>query len=176
MNQEKIGKFISECRKKQNLTQEQLAEKLNITSKAISKWEKGKSIPDVSIMQDLCRILNITLNDLFNGEKIADEDYKKVADENLLSALEDSTFTREEKIKFYKKKYRKEHRINIILAIVFVIMFIVLSRLPQYFPEVKKYCYLISAISMLFYINLPIIYDNAMMKYVEDHVYNKIEK
>lgn len=133
-------------------------------------------MPDVSIMQDLCGILNITLNDLFNGDKIADEDYKKVADENLLSALENSTFTLDEKIKFYKKKYRKEHRINIVLAIVFGILFIVLSRLPQYFPDIKKYCYVIISISMLFYINLPIIYDNAMMKYVEDHVYNKIEK
>ena len=54
MNQEKIGKFISECRKNQKLTQEQLAEKLNITYKAVSKWETGKGMPDSSIMMDLC--------------------------------------------------------------------------------------------------------------------------
>ena len=57
MNQEKIGKFIAECRKEQNLTQEKLAEKLNITSKAVSKWECGKGLPDVSLYEPLCKIL-----------------------------------------------------------------------------------------------------------------------
>ena len=64
MDQIKIGKFISECRKKQNLTQSQLAEKLFITDRAISKWENGRAMPDSSIMLKLCEILNITVNDL----------------------------------------------------------------------------------------------------------------
>lgn len=61
MDQEKIGKFIAKCRKEQKLTQEQLAEKLNITYKAISKWETGKGMPDSSIMMDLSNILEITV-------------------------------------------------------------------------------------------------------------------
>ncbi len=69
MNLEKIGKFIANCRKEQNLTQEQLAEKLGLTFKAISKWECGKGLPDVSIMMDLCRILKINIVDLLSGEK-----------------------------------------------------------------------------------------------------------
>lgn len=69
MNNIKIGKFIAECRKKINLTQMQLAEKLNITDRAISKWETGKCLPDVSIMSELCKELNITLNELLSGER-----------------------------------------------------------------------------------------------------------
>ena len=68
MNQIKIGKFIAECRKKNNLTQMQLAEKLNITDRAISKWENGKGMPDSSIMLDLCNELKISVNELLSGE------------------------------------------------------------------------------------------------------------
>ena len=68
MDQIKIGKFIAECRKKNNLTQMQLAEKLNITDRAISKWENGKAMPDSSIMLDLCNELKISVNELLSGE------------------------------------------------------------------------------------------------------------
>ena len=68
MNQEKIGMFISENRKKQNLTQEELAEKIGVSKNAVSKWERGLNLPDASIMQELCNILKISLNELFTGE------------------------------------------------------------------------------------------------------------
>lgn len=100
MNQQKIGKFIAECRKKQNMTQMQLAEKLGITDRAVSKWETGRAMPDSSIMLQLCGELNITVNDLLSGEVITmnnyDENSKKLllemvkqkeeADKKLLSA------------------------------------------------------------------------------------------
>ena len=70
MDQFKIGKFIAECRKEANLTQMQLSEKLGITDKAISKWERGISMPDTSIMLELCDILGISVNELLSGEKI----------------------------------------------------------------------------------------------------------
>lgn len=70
MDQSKIGKFIAECRKTKSLTQMQLAEKLGITDKAISKWERGIAMPDTSIMLELCDILGISVNELLNGEKI----------------------------------------------------------------------------------------------------------
>lgn len=84
MNQEKIGKFIALCRKEQKLTQEELAEKLNITYKAVSKWECGKGLPDASIMLDLCNILKINVNDLLSGEKIDNNKYVNSAEENLI--------------------------------------------------------------------------------------------
>jgi len=84
MNQEAIGKFIAACRKEKNLTQMQLAEKLNITNRAVSKWETGKSCPDASNMLELCDILGITVNDLLSGERITMENYQKKAEENLI--------------------------------------------------------------------------------------------
>ena len=76
MDQLKIGKFIAERRKMNGLTQMQLAEKLNITDRAISKWENGKSLPDSSIMLELCEVLGITVNDLLSGEVVTMNDYK----------------------------------------------------------------------------------------------------
>lgn len=69
MNQKEIGKFIAKCRKEKNLTQAQLAEKLGITDRAVSKWETGNSMPDSSIMLELCGILGITVNELLSGRK-----------------------------------------------------------------------------------------------------------
>ncbi len=84
MDQVKVGKFIAECRKNKNLTQFQLAEKLNITDRAISKWETGKGMPDSSIMLELCNELDITVNELLSGEVIKMENYNRKAEENLL--------------------------------------------------------------------------------------------
>lgn len=84
MDQVKIGRFIAERRKAANLTQMQLAEKLNITDRAVSKWETGKSMPDSSIMPELCDILNISLNDLFNGEVIVMKNYKEKSEKLII--------------------------------------------------------------------------------------------
>ncbi len=87
MEQVKIGKFIAECRKKENLTQMQLAEKLNITDRAVSKWETGKSMPDSSIMLELCDTLKITVNDLLSGEVVTMDNYNKELENNLLEMV-----------------------------------------------------------------------------------------
>ncbi len=83
MNQADTGKFIAACRKEKGLTQAQLAEKLNITDRAVSKWETGKSMPDSSIMLELCRILEISVNELLNGERIEIEHRDGKAEEIL---------------------------------------------------------------------------------------------
>ena len=87
MDQVKIGKFIAECRKKNQLTQVQLAEKLNITDRAVSKWERGKSMPDSSIMLELCKILKISVNDLLSGEVVTMDAYNENLEKNLLEAV-----------------------------------------------------------------------------------------
>ncbi len=84
MNQLKIGKFIAECRRQKNLTQMQLSEKLNITDKAISKWERGIAMPDSSIMLELCDILSISVNELLNGERISMENNEQKNEQLLL--------------------------------------------------------------------------------------------
>ena len=84
MNQIKIGKFVAECRKNTNLTQKQLAEKLGITDKAISKWERGIAMPDTSLMLELCDILCISVNELLIGEKINMENNNQKNEQLLL--------------------------------------------------------------------------------------------
>ena len=84
MDQIKIGKLIASCRKNKKLTQAELAEKLNVTDRAISKWETGKGMPDASLMLSLCKELDITVNELLRGEKIKMEDYNQKAEELLI--------------------------------------------------------------------------------------------
>ena len=84
MDQIKIGKFISSCRKEQGMTQAALAEKLGISDRAVSKWETGKSMPDSGIMLELCELLKINVNELLSGERIMAESYDKRAEKNLL--------------------------------------------------------------------------------------------
>ena len=113
MNQEKIGRFIAECRKKNNMTQSQLAEKLNITDRAISKWENGKSMPDSSIMLDLCSELKISVNELLSGEMIGMNNYDKRAEENLLKLNKSNE---------YKSKRLLQFGIMIILLVLIIIV------------------------------------------------------
>ena len=87
MDQMKIGKFIAKRRKNVNLTQLQLAEKLNITDRAVSKWENGKSLPDSSVMLELCDILKITVNDLLSGEVVTMENYNREMENKLLEMV-----------------------------------------------------------------------------------------
>ncbi len=97
MDQEKIGKFIAECRKKQKLTQEQLAETLGVTDRAVSNWENGKNMPDFSLLKPLCKILQITMNELLSGEKLTKEEYRDKSEENIVNTIDYST----KKIKKY---------------------------------------------------------------------------
>ena len=111
MNQEKIGKFILECRKVQKLTQSELAEKLGVTDKSISNWENGRNMPDLSLFKPLCKILDITINDLISGEKVTKDKYQEKLEENIISTIDYTN----------KKMSEKNNFIGIIL-IVFGIM------------------------------------------------------
>ena len=90
MDQIKIGKFISEMRKEQNMTQKQLAELLNISDKTVSKWECGKGMPDNSILLELCDVLHINVNELLSGEKVSSDNYHRKAEENMLQLIDKS--------------------------------------------------------------------------------------
>ncbi|MBQ1632811.1 MAG: helix-turn-helix transcriptional regulator [Clostridia bacterium] len=107
MDQVKIGRFIAEKRREQGLTQMQLAEALGITDRAVSKWETGRSLPDASIMLDLCKLLKITVNDLLNGEVISMERYNETMEKNLL-----------EMVKQKEEKDRQLLRMEVVIGIV----------------------------------------------------------
>ena len=111
MNQVEIGKFIAGCRKEKGLTQVQLAEKLNITDRAVSKWETGKSMPDSSIMLELCEILGITVNELLSGERIEmNSNYEEKVSENLIE---------------FKRKDENNLKKNTVISIVYSITMII---------------------------------------------------
>ena len=115
MDQIKIGKFIAECRKKNNLTQMQLAEKLNITDRAISKWENGKGMPDSSIMLDLCSELKISVNELLSGEVLGVNNYNEKLEQNLIDIV--------------KQKEESDKRIltmEIAMGVASIIIFLIL--------------------------------------------------
>ena len=90
MDQIKTGKFIAERRKAQNMTQKQLADALSISDKTVSKWECGKGLPEVSLMLPLCDVLQITVNDLLSGVSVAQEDYQRKAEENMMNLIEEN--------------------------------------------------------------------------------------
>ena len=123
MDQIKIGKFIAECRKNQNLTQLQLAEKLNITDRAVSKWERGKSMPDSSIMLELCEILKISVNDLLSGEVISMDNYSKELEKNLMEMVK-------AKEQSDKRLLTMEMFFGISFTIVFVAIILVAALVP----------------------------------------------
>ena len=88
MDQEKVGRFIAALRKEKNLTQEQLAEKLGISNKTVSRWEQGKGFPDVSLLQELCELLDISVSERLPGEKMADDNFRTKVEENTIKILE----------------------------------------------------------------------------------------
>ena len=88
MNQEKIGKFIANCRKEKNITQAILAEKLGVTDRSISNWENGKNMPDLSLFKPLCEILGITINELLSGERLDKETYQERFEENIVNTID----------------------------------------------------------------------------------------
>ncbi|MBR4949779.1 MAG: helix-turn-helix transcriptional regulator [Clostridia bacterium] len=124
MNQIKIGKFIAKKRKEKNLTQMQLAEKLLITDRAISKWENGKSLPDSSIMIDLCNILGITVNDLLSGEVVTMDNYNKELEKNLMEMVK-------QKEEADRRLLTLEWVIGILSLIVLFVPIIIASYLPM---------------------------------------------
>ena len=87
MNQTTIGSYIAKKRREKNLTQEQLAEKLGVSNKTISKWENGKCMPDYSIIEQLCKELSVTLSELMDGEDAAEDSVRVYDDEQILDLL-----------------------------------------------------------------------------------------
>lgn len=109
MDQVKIGLFIQQMRKDAGMTQKELAERLQISDKTVSKWETGKGVPDVESLNPLCQIFSISVNELLSGEKLPPSEYTKKAEDNILSLLEENTAA------------RKRNVISIIMGVVLLL-------------------------------------------------------
>ena len=123
MDQIKIGKFIKECRNKNNLTQMQLAEKLGITDRAVSKWENGRAMPDSAIMLDLCKELKITVNDLLSGEVVSMNNYNENSEKIIL-----------EMVKEKEKNDKLLLRCEILVGVICIIIMLALTVIASYVP------------------------------------------
>ena len=124
MDQVRIGRFIAEERKKKGWTQKQLAEKLNISDKTISKWECGNGFPEVSLLLPLCDELEITVNDLLSGEVVSGEDYLKKAEKNMVEMIQE------------KEANRKQFRLTLALGAVSLVSFITLLIVTCLYTDV----------------------------------------
>ncbi len=136
LNQEKIGKFIAEQRKSKNMTQRQMAEQLGVSDKAVSKWETGKSMPDNSLLMELCELLKINVNELLSGEKLSEDNYQGKAEENMTNLMEERE---------YEKKSRKK---LVLEAVIGGVGFVIALFLTIF----------ISAGSMGWYIDFPSLF------------------
>ena len=114
MDQEKIGKYIRSKRKEKNITQQELASRLGVSEKTVSNWENGRNMPDLSLFNPLCEELNISINDLMNGEKVDNNNYQKKLEENLVNTINYSN----------KKTNNKIGKICILFIILFITLFI----------------------------------------------------
>ena len=119
MSQEKIGKFIAKCRKEKNMTQQELALKLDVTDRAISNWENGRRLPDYSIIEKLCNELDITINELFACEKISNKDYKEKSDKNVVNILKNN--------ELYSKKKQRLHLLDFYVSIILILFLLIYS-------------------------------------------------
>lgn len=125
MDQIKIGKFIAKCRKEIGLTQAELAEKLNITDRAVSKWETGKSMPDSSIMLELCEILKINVNELLSGEVIEMKNYNDKAEKTIIAL-------QKEKESADRNMLKLEWVIGYMASITFIVLIFVASFIEMH--------------------------------------------
>lgn len=124
MDQEKIGKFIAENRKIKKLTQKELAEKLGVTDRSVSKWENGNCMPDMSLLIPLCNELDISINDLLSGKKVDKENYQETFEKNVVSIVS--------KVNKDNKKRRLKNAF-ISLSIVFIIIPLLVLCVGQFF-------------------------------------------
>ncbi len=125
MNQAKIGEFISTLRKEQNMTQLDLANKLGITDRAVSKWENGRGMPDLSLIKPLCDALSISVNELFCGERINEKQFTEKAEENIVNTLS-----------FSEKKLRKTK--TIFFSILATVIITVLISASLFMIDINK--------------------------------------
>lgn len=168
MDQIKTGKFIATLRKEKELTQEQLGEKLGVTNKTISRWENGNYMPDIEMLSLLSKEFDVSINELISGERLLLDDFKKAADNNLVTALNNSIFTLKEKIAFFKKKWLREHIATIILCVVVWISIMIWAA--QKLKDSNSFV-LLGAIGSVLAVLFYVVLYNRMMIYVENNAY-----
>ena len=159
-----IGKFIAELRKEQELTQEQLGEKIGVTNKTVSRWENGNYLPPADVLFAMSQLFDVSVNELLSGKSLLAEEYKEAAETNLTQTLKASSFSLKERIDFYKAKWLKEH-ISIMVFIGICIIGVALAGV------VCKQGWIIS-IAIFLLLVAHGWRNNTMMAYIEKNAYD----
>lgn len=160
----KTGKFIAELRKEHGLTQEQFGEKIGVTNKTVSRWETGNYLPPADALMIMSELFGVSINELLSGKRLAQEEYKQAAEENLRQSIQSSSFSLKEKIDFFKAKWLKEH-IAIMVFLGLCILAVLTAGLLMKSAAVS-YCAVILLIAAHCWRH------NTMMAYVENNAYD----
>ena len=171
MDQIRIGRFIAALRKEKGLTQEQLGERIGVTNKTVSRWENGNYMPDVEMLSLLSKEFGVSINELISGERLLTEDFKQAADDNLVTALNNSTFTLKEKIAFFRKKWLHEHIAAIAMSVAAWIAIVLWMGLKLRGSD--SYA-LLGAVGGLAAVLLYVVLYNRMMAHAEKHAYRDL--
>jgi len=164
MDMVKMGSFLAELRKENNLTQAELGEKLGVTNKTISRWETGTYMPPVEMLEELSHMYNMTINELLSGKKLSTEEYKEMAESNIKETLKASTFGLKEKQEFYKKKWLKDHTaIMVFIGLCIIAVFVAGAIMRN--PLIGYTAILMSVLAHGWR-------NNTMMTYVEKHAFD----
>ncbi|MDE7337374.1 MAG: helix-turn-helix domain-containing protein [Clostridia bacterium] len=162
MDMQRIGAFLAELRKENNLTQEELGEQIGVTNKTVSRWEKGNYLPPVEMLQILSLKYDVSINEILSGERLEGEKYKTKAEENIASALKNNSIDLKDKKDFLEKKWLNDHLLELILELFLMFSFTILSAILY-----KYLCVLLSIVCLIwaFWIS------KRRDAYVENHLY-----
>ncbi len=164
MNMELIGIFISQLRKEKNLSQEKLGDILGVTNKTISRWETGKYLPPADMLLVMSELFGVSINEILSGRRLTQDEYREVAEKNLVQAIKSSSFTLKDKMDFYKKKWLKEH-IFFMSAMGLILVAVLITGV------LLKIYWLFGLFPILFVI-FHCVRNNAMMAYVERNAFD----
>ena len=163
MDVKAIGSFLAELRKEKGLTQEKLGEILGVSNKTVSRWENGNYLPPVEMLQALSTYYGITINEILSGQRLSESEYQAHAEENMKSALAESSFTLKEKMDYFKKKWKREHVADWVFAVLLAMLLCVVGIVRDNGLQIAGTLW-ISVFSILQY--------NRMMVYVEDRAFD----
>ena len=160
MDQAKVGKFIAALRRGQGLTQEALGKKLGVTNKTVSRWETGAYMPDIELLIPLGEALGVSVNELLAGERLTDEQFRKQADENLVEAVRENSFSVKERTDYWRGKWLGDHAGLIVVCVLACI----LTSILFYKHDLKSILFIPWLVACCWL-------NNRMMSYIEGKVY-----
>ncbi len=157
-----VGKYLAQLRRERGMTQEQLGEQLGVTNKTISRWETGTYMPPVDAFEQLSALYGVSINELLAGKPVAPAEYRQEAERNLRRLMDSSSFTKNERFRFFKKKWERDHALGQTVAMVVIVGALVLcGAFWQDFLPLA----IIAAFAW------AVVSYNRMMAYIEAHLY-----